>query len=261
MLDHTQIPSAQAERRLFLIRYLLREGGYDQPIPQDLEGQRALLRGLMNIREPGPIGEDFLQVQDAYLTQRAEEKGIVDVEDFTPLRGRICLWQGDITRLKAGGIVNACNSGLTGCYAPNHACIDNQIHTFAGVQLRQKCAELTQGLPEPTGRARITSGYNLPASHVIHTVGTICRGIVTPKNERELTDCYKSCMAIAAEHHLPSIVFCCLSTGVFGFPQKRGAELAVATVEECLRNGCAVDRVVFNVFTEVDLALYQGLLR
>ena len=180
---------SQEERRIFMIRYLLNEGGYTNEIPESSQDKRDLLRALMNVREPGSIGSDFLEIQDAYLKERAIEKGVIDVDTLEPVKGRLYVWRGDITRLKAGAIVNACNSGLTGCYSPNHSCIDNQIHSFSGVQLRKKCADLVQGRPEPTGKARITPAYNLPADYVIHTVGPIVRGILTPGNIQDLASC------------------------------------------------------------------------
>ena len=252
-----------AEKRVWLIRRLLEEGGYENPIPESPEEQRRLLRALMNVRPPMPAGDDFLAVQDAYLRERVAEKGVVDAAGIEPLRDRMCLWRGDITRLNADAIVNAANSGMTGCYQPNHGCIDNVIHTMAGVQLRLECARLmeAQGFPEPTGQAKVTPGFNLPAAHVIHTVGTICRGgVVTPANLRELESCYRSCMEAADAHGLRSVAFCCISTGVFGFPQRRGAEVAVRTVGECLARGSRVEKVIFDVFTPEDEAIYRAIL-
>lgn len=250
----------QSERRVFLIDYLLKEAGYKNEIPENEEDQRRLLRGLMNIRDPGEIGDDFLKIQNEYLTDRAKEKGIIDSADLEPVSGCFVVWRGDITRLKIGAIVNACNSGLTGCYTPNHSCIDNQIHSFSGVQLRKTCADLTRGLPEPTGKARITPAYNLPSDFVIHTVGTICNGIVTPRNIRELEACYRSCMQIADQNGVRSIAFCCISTGVYGFPQRRAAEIAVRTVKASLEEGSKIEKVAFNVFKPEDERYYLDIL-
>ena len=255
---------SHAEKRVYMIKYLLDEAGYTNEIPEDEASQRMLLRALMNVRQAAPIAEEFLSVQDAYLKEALEEKGVVDVASIEPIQGRLCVWRGDITRLNADAIVNAANSGMTGCYQPNHSCIDNAIHTFAGVQLRQACAALmdAQGFPEPTGQAKITPGYNLPARHVIHTVGTICLGgVVTPRNVRELESCYRACMDIADENGLKSIAFCCISTGVFGFPQRRGAEVAVRTVRACLDQGSGVEKVIFNVFKPEDEKYYLELLK
>lgn len=252
------------EKRRYMIRYLLDEAGYADPIPTDEGAQRRLLRGLLNLREAGPIGEDFLAAQDEYLRERLEAVGVVDAAALTPVRDGLCVWRGDITRLNADAIVNAANSGMTGCYQPNHLCIDNAIHTMAGVQLRLKCAELmaAQGFPEPTGQAKVTPAYNLPSRYVIHTVGTICRGgVVTERNVRELESCYRACMAAADAHGLRSVAFCCISTGVFGFPQRRGAEVAVRTVRACLDGGSGVERVIFNVFKPEDEAYYLELLK
>ncbi len=251
------------EKRVWLIRYLLDEADYANEIPQGVMEQRRLLRGLMNMRAPQPIGGDFLAVQDAYLQERLEQRGVVDVNALAPINGRLALWRGDITRLNADAIVNAANSGMTGCYQPNHGCIDNAIHTMAGVQLRLKCAELMQkqGHPEPTGQAKLTPAYNLPGKYVLHTVGTICcGGVVTPANIRELEGCYRACMALADRHALRSVAFCCISTGVFGFPRRRGAQVAVDTVRECLRSGSRVEKVIFNVFTPEDEDYYRALL-
>ena len=251
------------EKRLFLIRYLLEEGNYTNPIPVDETSQQQLLRALMNVRAPEPIGADFLAVQDEYLREAIAARGIVDADDLVPIQGKLCVWRGDITRLKADAIVNAANSGMTGCYQPNHGCTANVIHTCAGIQLRLKCAELmaAQGGPEPTGQAKVTPAYNLPSRYVIHTVGTICRdGVVTPRNVRELESCYRACMEAADAHRLRSIAFCCISTGVFGFPQRRGAEVAVRVVRDCLDHGSSVGKVIFNVFKPEDETYYRTLL-
>ena len=252
-----------AEKRRFLIQYLLDESGYGNELPADAMSQRQLLRALMNVRQARPIGAEFLSVQDEYLQEETREKGIVDADALAPQRDRMCVWRGDITRLKVDAIVNAANSGMTGCYQPNHGCIDNIIHTMAGVQLRLKCDELmkAQGFLEPTGRAKLTPAYNLPSRYVIHTVGTICRqGVVTPQNVCELESCYRACMDAADAAGLRSIAFCCISTGVFGFPQKQGAEIAVKTVQDCLANGSRIEKVVFNVFKPEDEEYYLALL-
>ena len=252
------------EKREYLIRYLLDEAGYEESIPGDADGQRRLLRALMNVRAPRPISGDFLIVQDEYLREVIAERGVVDAGSLTPVRENLCLWRGDITRLRADAIVNAANSGMTGCYQPNHGCIDNIIHTLAGVQLRLRCAEImeAQGSPEPTGRAKLTPAFNLPSRYVIHTVGPICQGgVVTAKNVRDLENCYRACMAAAEGEGLKSVAFCCISTGVFGFPQRRAAEIAVKTVRDCLARGPGVDQVIFNVFRPEDEAYYLELLK
>ena len=255
----------QSERRLFLIRSLLKENPdyRDMGIPADANSQRQLLRGLLNIREPRRIGTDFLQIQDEYLQGETAAKGITDVADLTPLQPGLYLWQGDITTLKCDAIVNAANSGMTGCYCPNHGCIDNAIHTYAGVQLRLACAEIMdrQGYPEPTGQAKITPAFNLPCRYVLHTVGPIINGRVTQRDRALLASCYRSCLELAAEKGLESVAFCCISTGEFRFPNQLAAEIAVQTVKEFLKTQTSVKKVIFNVFKDMDKKIYEQLLR
>lgn len=254
----------QAQRRLFLIRSLLNERpeycGMD--IPADTEHQRQLLRGLVNIRAPQRIGAEFLQVQDEYLQDETAAKGITDVADLTPVQPGLYLWQGDITTLKCDAIVNAANSGMTGCYVPNHRCIDNAIHTYAGVELRLACVELMeqQGCPEPTGQAKITSAFNLPCRYVLHTVGPIISGQVTKRDQELLASCYRSCLELAAENGLESVAFCCISTGEFHFPNELAAEIAVQTVKDFMTKQTSVRKVIFNVFKDLDKHIYERLL-
>ena len=254
----------QSEKRLFFIRSLLNErpSCQKQIIPADSERQKILLRGLMNVRRPQPVGADFLQVQDEYLQVEAAAKGITDISDLSPIQPGLYLWQGDITTLRCDAIVNAANSGLTGCYAPNHRCIDNAIHTYAGVELRLACAELMerQGYPEPTGRAKITPAFDLPCRYVLHTVGPIISGRVTQGDEDLLASCYRSCLELAAENGLESVAFCCISTGEFHFPNDLAAEIAVATVKEFLKKQTSVKKVIFNVFKDLDKAIYEKQL-
>lgn len=254
----------QSEKRLFLIQSLLNErpSCQKQIIPADSERQKILLRGLMNVRRPVRIGADFLQVQDAYLQDETAAKGITDIADLTPIQPGLYLWQGDITTLKCDAIVNAANSGMTGCYIPNHRCIDNAIHTFAGVELRLTCEELMeqQGYPEPTGQAKITPAFNLPCRYVLHTVGPIIDGRVTKKDKELLASCYRSCLALAAENVLESVAFCCISTGEFRFLNDLAAEIAVATVKDFLKKQTSVKKVIFNVFKDLDKAIYEKLL-
>lgn len=255
----------QSEKRQFLIRSLLKERPEyrDMGIPAEPESQRQLLRGLMNIRAPQRIGADFLKMQDAYLQGETTAKGITDIADLTPIQPGLYLWQGDITTLKCDAIVNAANSGMTGCYIPNHRCIDNAIHTYAGVELRLACAELMeqQGYPEPTGQAKITPAFNLPCRYVLHTVGPIISGRVTAEDKELLASCYRSCLALAAENKLESVAFCCISTGEFHFPNELAAEIAVRTVKEFLEKQTGVKKVIFNVFKDLDKAIYEKLLR
>ncbi len=255
----------QAERRIWLIKELIKENRQyeNMEIPRDAQEQRLLLRALMNVRMPGKIGDEFLKVQDEYLNYISEEKGVVDLDCLTPVQGGIYLWQGDITRLRVDAIVNAANSGMTGCYAPNHRCIDNCIHTYAGIQLRLKCSDIMekQGYEEPTGTAKITPAYNLPCKHVIHTVGPIITGRLREKDCELLASCYRSCLEIAAENELESIAFCCISTGEFHFPNERAAQIAVDTVREFMKKKTSVGKVVFNVFKDIDKEIYEQLLR
>ena len=255
----------QSEKRLFLIQALLKEQleYRDIDIPTDTNSQRQLLRGLMNLRRPARIGAEFLQMQDKYLQGETAAKGITDAADLTPIQPGLYLWQGDITTLKCDAIVNAANSGMTGCYIPNHRCIDNAIHTYAGVELRLACEELMerQGYPEPTGQAKITQAFNLPCRYVLHTVGPIINGRVSRQDEKLLASCYRSCLELAAENGLENVAFCCISTGEFHFPNERTAEIAVRTVKEFLQKQTSVRKVIFNVFKDLDKAIYEKLLR
>ena len=254
----------QAQRRLFLIQSLLKEKPEyrDIAIPAEPDSQRQLLRGLINIRAPQCIGADFLKTQDEYLQGETAAKGVTDIADLTPIQSGLYLWQGDITTLRCDAIVNAANSGMTGCYIPNHRCIDNAIHTYAGVELRLACAELMerQGYPEPTGQAKITPAFNLPCKYVLHTVGPIINGRVTKEDEELLASCYRSCLELAAENGLESVAFCCISTGEFHFPNEQAAEIAVQTVKEFLKKQTSVKKVIFNVFKDLDKAIYEKLL-
>lgn len=254
----------QAERRLFLIQSLLKERTEYKniEIPSDSEAQRQLLRGLMNVREPQRISADFLKVQDQYLQEETAKKGITDANDLAPAEPGICLWQGDITTLRCDAIVNAANSGMTGCYIPNHRCIDNAIHTFAGIGLRLACEKMMelQGHPEPTGQAKITPAFNLPCRYVLHTVGPIIHGMVTKKDRELLASCYQSCLETVAANGLESVAFCCISTGEFHFPNELAAEIAVRTVREFLKKKTSVKKVIFNVFKDLDKEIYERLL-
>ena len=255
----------QNERRHFLIQYLLDEKPQYKKtmIPSSEAGQKQLLRGLMNVRMPEAVDDEFLKIQDEYLTELVKEKGIVSLADLEPLQDGVYLWQGDITRLGVDAIVNAANSGMTGCYHPNHACIDNCIHTFSGVQMRLACAEIMekQGHEEPTGQAKITSAYNLPCKYVLHTVGPIIHDSVTEKDETLLASCYRSCLELADKNGLTSIAFCCISTGVFCFPNQRAAEIAVKTVKNYREETGSKIEVIFNVFKDMDYQIYRELLR
>ena len=254
----------QSERRNFLIQSLLEESREyrGMQIPSDSTGQRQLLRGLMNVRMVKKSSAEFLNIQDAYLQEETAKKGVTDVDDLTPVQQGLYLWQGDITTLKCDAIVNAANSGMTGCYIPNHRCIDNAIHTFAGVELRLTCEQLMeqQGYPEPTGQAKITPAFNLSCRYVLHTVGPMIGGRVTKADKELLAACYRSCLELAAENSLESVAFCCISTGEFHFPNDLAAEIAVQTVKEFLKKQTSVKKVIFNVFKDLDKAIYEKLL-
>lgn len=254
----------QNERRIFLIKELLNESPeYSAAeIPADKGEQKRLLRSLMNVRMPAPVSGEFLAVQDEYLHGEIAEKGITDAAELIPVRGNICLWKGDITTLKCGAIVNAANSALLGCFCPCHSCIDNAIHTFAGVQLRSACAEIMrkQDHEEETGGAKITPAFNLPCEYVLHTVGPIVNGILTEKHKRQLASCYRSCLELAARNGIKSVAFCCISTGEFRFPNERAAEIAVRTVGEFISETQSEMRVIFNVFKDEDYEIYKRIL-
>lgn len=244
-----------------LIAYLLSERPEwnDLTIPAKESEQFRLYRSLVNIRPAEKASAEYLRAEDEFLQKLTAQKGITDIADLQPVEKNIYLWKGDITTLKCGAIVNAANSGMTGCYRPCHNCIDNCIHTFAGVRLRLKCAEImkAQGHEEPTGTAKITPAYNLPCQYVIHTVGPIVQGRLTEKHCELLKSCYQSCLELAILNGIKSIAFCCISTGVFGFPQDKAAEIAVQTVREFLKTHEI--EVIFNVFTEKDYEIYNGL--
>ena len=254
----------QDERRLWLIDALLAERPEyaGMQAPDDENDQRMLLRALFNVREPKPADSEFLAIQDAYLQQRTAEKGVTSLADLTPVQPHLYVWRGDITTLAVDGIVNAANSQMLGCFAPNHGCIDNAIHTFAGVQLRLACAEqmAAQGHEERTGNAKITPGFNLPARYVLHTVGPIVGWKVTARDQLALVSCYRSCLQLATEHGLRSLAFCCISTGEFHYPNDQAARIAVDTVQAYLAEANDPMEVVFNVFKPMDLAIYHDLL-
>lgn len=230
---------------------------------EDAAAQRRLLRSLMNLWPVLPLSDDYLELQDELLSAEREERGVVDVQALPRIPGEsVSLWRGDITRLNAGAIVNAANSSLLGCFCPCHGCIDNAIHSAAGLQLRAECSRLMerQGHEEPPGGAKITGAYNLPCRHVIHTVGPIITGPLRQADRELLAACYRSCLALAMERKLLSIAFCCISTGEFHFPRQEAAEIAVSTVRECLSADKTGIQVILNVFQESDEAAYRSLL-
>ena len=256
------------EQIQYLIGVLLKEMPVYQTqakdFPRDEQSQRRLLRSLMNVRPPLPLDVEFLAVQDELLLAEREEKGVVDAAALpvSASDSRLILWQGDITRLSVDAIVNAANSALLGCFVPCHGCIDNAIHSAAGLQLRDACNRLMeqQGHPEPTGQAKLTAGYNLPARYVLHTVGPIVQGRVSRHDRELLASCYRSCLELAAEHDLQSVAFCCISTGEFHFPNQEAADIDVQTVKEFLQTPTSIRKVIFNVFKDFDADIYRALL-
>lgn len=253
------------------------------PVPSDEQAQKDMLRTLMNLRMPAPVSAEFLEVQNAYFRRESIMKGIVDERTIEPcpLDSRLCIWQGDITRLRVDAITNAANKGMTGCYQPLHNCIDNCIHSAAGIELRLECARQMnlQGHDEPTGQAKITPGYCLPAKYVLHTVGPIVDGELTDAHRALLRSSYRSCLELAERNRLKSIAFCCISTGVFMFPADEAASIAVGTVREYLdtqearyseigtyigtQDGSSyrgIEKVIFNVFSDRDRMIYERIL-
>ncbi len=246
--------------------------------PRDNAGKKRLLRSLMNIRMPKVLPPGVLEVQDAYLQERNEEAGTVSIAEIPTAEAlgsghafadKLSLWQGDITRLAADAIVNAANSQMLGCFVPMHTCIDNCIHTYAGVQLRAECSRQMSGLrrkygadyEQPTAVPMLTDGYNLPARKIVHIVGPIVSGRLTKALEQDLADCYTNTLDLCAENGIRSVAFCCISTGVFRFPNKRAAEIAVQTVTEWLEgHPDEMDRVIFNVFKDEDKEYYEAEL-
>ena len=262
----------QEARLNYIVEELKKDSGSLRDMEVRPRDRRRVMRSLMNIRMPGPLPAGFLEIQDEFLREEAREKGIVGLSDIPTVKeqygssalfgGRISIWQGDITRLQVDAIVNAANSRMLGCFVPCHGCIDNAIHSAAGIQLRNECARMMeeQGHEESTGKAKITQGYNLPASHVIHTVGPIVGLEVTQRQKEELKSCYINCMKLAEKEGLKSIAFCCISTGEFHFPNKLAAQIAVETVDRCLSSS-KLERVIFNVFKEEDYNIYKKLLQ
>ena len=253
----------QSERRIWLIEYLFGENDrYNGvQIPSDSKEQFNLYRSLVNVRMPAPISEEYLQIEDEFLKEETAQKGITPITALN-FKNDISIWQGDITTLECDAIVNAANSKLLGCFCPCHACIDNCIHTFAGVRLRLKCNEIMENqlFDEPTGKAKITPAYNLPCKYVLHTVGPIVYGELTEKHEELLAFCYEECLKCADENGLKSIAFCCISTGEFHFPNDKAAKIAVKTVKDYKAKTDSNIKVVFNVFKDKDRKIYEQLL-
>ena len=262
----------QEERLNYLIEVLKNETVQykNLKIPESIDDKKVLLRSLMNVRQPKKISKEFLKVQDEYLTERNKEKGIVYLKDIktVPSSKKISIWQGDITRLSCDAIVNAANSRMLGCFAPMHTCIDNCIHTFAGIQLRNECNEIMNKFrnkygddyEQPTSVPIITEGYNLPTKKVIHVAGPIVIGSLEQQDIEDLQNCYKNILNMCLGNNLKSVAFCCISTGEFCFPNEKAAEIAVETVKIWLEEN-KMDRIIFNVFKDKDKKLYEEFLQ
>ena len=275
------INKKQEERLDYLLEAFKKDSLWykDLEVGEDYQEKRRAFRSLMNIRMPGAMDPEVLEVQDDFLRKEAVEKGIVTLEEIPtavrqygsrrPFGDKISVWQGDITRLQVGAIVNAANSQMLGCFHPCHGCIDNAIHSAAGIELREACSQYMEhrkvqygkDYEEPTGRAVLTEGYNLPAEYVIHTVGPIVYGNLTEKLKEDLRNCYKNILKCCVEHGIRSVAFCCISTGEFHFPNDEAARIAVAEVRKYLeKHQEDFDRVIFNVFKDVDRELYEDLV-
>ena len=271
----------QEERLDYLLQEFIEDSRQynDLEVEEGYENKRMLLRSLMNVRMPGKMPENIVKVQDEFLMLEAEEKGIVAWSDVPtvkeqygsshPYGDKISIWQGDITRLAAGAIVNAANSQMLGCFVPCHRCIDNAIHSAAGIELREECnhkmnqkrMQFGSQYEEPTGQAMLTKGYNLPAQYVIHTVGPIVGWGLTEELRQDLRNCYESVLKCCVENKIRSVAFCCISTGEFHFPNDEAAKIAVETVTSVLKeHGNAFDRIIFNVFKDLDKKYYEELL-
>ena len=282
-MEHSsrQRESRQRERLDFLLQAFKEDSGRYQTLDvgEDYQEKRMLLRSLMNNRMPAPMDREVVRVQDEFLAEEAREKGIVTLDEIPtaadqygsrhPFGDRLSVWQGDITRLRVGAIVNAANSQMLGCFVPCHGCIDNAIHSAAGIELREACsrymsrrrAQLGPDYEEPTGRAVLTEGCNLPARHVVHTVGPIVGGPLNERLREDLRSCYRSVLQCCADNEIRSVAFCCISTGEFHFPNDQAAKIAVETVTEFLGSQAEkFDRVIFNVFKDVDRELYEAEL-
>ena len=245
----------------WLIEYLLHEMPEYQPQAKCYHGDSfGLFRALVNVRPPKAASPEFLSRQDDCLQARLAQKGITEADALPFDADGLSVWRGDITTLCCDGIVNAANSALLGCFCPNHGCIDNAIHTFAGVQLRAECARMMQGAKEPPGRARMTPAYNLPSQYILHTVGPIVTGELTAADGETLASCYRSCLDLAEKRALGTVAFCCISTGEYHFPNEEAARIAISTVRQHAAVNEKRIKVIFNVFKEHDETIYRRIL-
>ncbi|MGB4660745.1 MAG: protein-ADP-ribose hydrolase [Mobilitalea sp.] len=269
---------SQNEKLDWIVKELCIDSVKYKDLKVRIEDRRNIMHSLMNIRMPKPISQEFIEIQDEFLKQESVEKGIITIDNIPtiqeeyhsthPYAEKISLWQGDITRLQVDAIVNAANAQMLGCFVPGHSCIDNAIHSAAGIELREECYEYMRrrrnedkNYEEPTGSAILTKGYNLPCKHVIHTVGPIVYSKLTEAIKGDLRNCYNSCLQIAVDHGIKTIAFCCISTGEFRFPNEEAAKIAMKSIQEFLdRNAEKVDRIIINVFKNVDLEIYKELI-
>jgi len=267
----------QKARLDYLVKFLCEDSIQYKKMNVEDNEKRMTMRSLMNIRRPKPISSEFLKIQDEFLKQESVEAGIITWEEIPTVgeqfrmnckhADKISLWQGDITKLKVDAIVNAANSQMLGCFVPCHKCIDNAIHSAAGIELREECnhymnfqKEKDRYYEEPTGSAVVTKGYNLPCKYVIHTVGPIVPGKLTENQKNDLRNCYKACLQVAVNHGIRTIALCCISTGEFRFPNEEAAKIAYTSIQEFLEyNAAKVDRIIINVYKDVDREIYEKL--
>lgn len=246
-----------------LLKFLLKEQCLVAAFNSSYERRRDAIRRLMNRRRPLPLSRDVLDLQDGLFWTETVGRGIVEENEIEFGDYDIGIWQGDITRLQVDAIVNAANSALLGCFIPGHNCIDNVIHSYAGMQLRDDCAKLMafEDKEEECGGAKITRAYNLPSKYVLHTVGPMVAGELTREMRGELRSCYISCLNLAEEMGLKSVAFCCISTGVFNFPREAAAEIATgAVINWKIKTGSKI-KVIFNTFLPSDTEIYSNILK
>ena len=229
-----------------------------------------IYRKFNSLREPGYIPDSYIQ-DESFLLELTKQKGIVEISDINPISkfnssifNNIYLWKGDITRLKINAIVNAANNKLLGCWQPLHNCIDNIIFSYSGIQLRNEMNEIMKkiGPYEQTGKARISKGYYLPSDYIIHTVGPYVNGPLTEKHKELLTSSYKSILELAKEKNIKSLAFCCISTGVFNFPNEEAANIAIKTVIDFLEKNKKLNmKIIFCVYKDIDEIIYNNILK
>ena len=220
---------------------------------------KSTFRALQNITMPYDLSDEFYLKQDKVLKEILSKKEVVDAKIFSD---GISIYKGDITLIKADAIVNACNSKLLGCFVPGHHCIDNAIHSFAGLQVRRDLIKMMedQGHDEENGKCKVTSAYNLPSKYIFHTVGPVYSG--SNQDDIDLKSCYLSCLKMADKMKLESIVFCSLSTGIFGFPIEKASSIAVKTVKEYLKKeNKTIKKVIFDVFSDRDYEVYNRRIK